>query len=403
MIYFFILFLSYGNLNSSYADSSADSSVDLHAHLFMKEGLKGLFTGDFSGPLAAQSWKDRFSSQTNPETLEKSGNAITVVALYAHPLFVGSLRDSIRKQILLAEDFVKENPHWIIARNAKQANEALKGGKKILILSLEGASGILETEEDLSEFIDEKGIRIVTLLHFTEDRFGAPAFLKGFAAWASPQSLIRNFFKGVFRSSENPVRRNDRGLTVEGKKLAKALIDRGVWIDLTHASDTAQNDLISLMTAAGHPLLYTHTSLRDYFRAERAVSRPQLEAVQRSGGIVGIMPSEQMLEGTPIPDSACLCHAPCEGGLEALVIQYNKMSEILKTPSNIAMGTDFNGGIPHLKPSCKTGTSLDQEGLWNIGQMKDLWKAMKTAGAHLPKYQDQSVKTFLSAWERVLP
>ena len=49
-----------------------------------------------------------------------------------------------------------------------------------MILALEGASGIIETDEDLAEFVDRDGIRIVTLIHLTDDEFGGAAFLKGY-------------------------------------------------------------------------------------------------------------------------------------------------------------------------------------------------------------------------------
>src|SRR4051812_47085106 len=63
------------------------SFAELHAHLFMKEGMTWAFRGDFNGPLEATSWKDRFSSQANPEALEKSGLSVVVATIYAHPLF----------------------------------------------------------------------------------------------------------------------------------------------------------------------------------------------------------------------------------------------------------------------------------------------------------------------------
>src|SRR6185503_4235676 len=95
----------------------ADLSVELHAHLFMKEGMGVGFTGDFFGPLKARDWHDQFRSMANPESLEKSGIGIVVNALYAHPLFELSPREAVRKQIAMARKFVTEHPNWIIATN----------------------------------------------------------------------------------------------------------------------------------------------------------------------------------------------------------------------------------------------------------------------------------------------
>jgi hypothetical protein len=157
-----------------------DWTVDLHSHLFMKPGLGLLFNGSFFGPLKARGWKSRFGQQINEETLQKSQIGLMVVALYANPIFTWTPRAAIREEIRQAELFVSRHPNeWVIARSAAQARAAINEGKRVLVLSLERASWILETEADLKEFVDEKGIRIVTLMHLIDDRFGGAGFLKG--------------------------------------------------------------------------------------------------------------------------------------------------------------------------------------------------------------------------------
>ncbi len=389
-----------------------NETVDLHAHLFMKEGLGWFFHGDFDGPLMAQNWKDGFSSQANPPMLEQSGDRIVVISLYAHPFFKLSPRDSIRRQIAQAEHFTATHPNWLIARSAAEAMRGISDGRRILILSLEGASGILETENDLREFIDQRGIRIVTLLHFTDDRFGGPAFLKGIKALATPIGWLRFWVKELtfFRKHrEKPVPPdpevilNDHGLSLDGRALANSLIQRRVWIDLAHSSDAAQRELIPLMLNAGQPLLYTHTVLRRYHGAERGIAHWQLDELRKSGGVIGLMPSEQMLAGTQIQQDLCAfsCKNPCEGGLPALITHYRELTQENIQPSQIMIGSDFNGGIPHLKPSCNTNTPLDHEGLWNMSQTPALWQAMKKGGAPLPEPLHRTVLHFIAAWKRV--
>src|SRR5690606_26901719 len=137
------------------------------------------------------------------ETLRESGIRILVAALYAHPLMTWDLRDSIRRQIAQAERFVKENPEWVLVRDAIETRKVLAEGKRALILSLEGAAGILESEKDLHEFIDERGIRIVTLLHLIDDHFGGAAFLRGAAILANPWAALREGYRRLGRSSSN--------------------------------------------------------------------------------------------------------------------------------------------------------------------------------------------------------
>lgn len=180
-----------------------------------------------------------------------------------------------------------------------------------------------------------------------------------------------------------------------GAEMTRALARRGVWIDLAHASDQAQEELIPILKEANQALLYTHTSLRRWHGAERGLSESQMEAVRETGGIVGLMPSEEMLNNTPA--------SPCRGGVHALSTHYTYLSEKIGS-ENVMLGSDYNGGIRHLRPSCGTGTSLDEKpGLWNISQASDVWTALGRTGAPTPADLDVTVKRFLAAWSRVSP
>ncbi|MGZ3688871.1 MAG: membrane dipeptidase [Bdellovibrionota bacterium] len=357
----------------------------------MKKGLTWMFRGDFNEPLQARSWRDRFSSQANPESVEKSDIRILVATIYANPFFSLSLRDSVRAQLDEADAFVREHPGWVIARDAEGARQAISRGKRVMILALEGASGILETEEGLSEFCDRRGIRIVTLLHFVDDQFGGPAFLKGLQGFANPLAFLKSL---VFpRWGEGNVRVNPRGLTETGTGFVTALARHHVWVDLSHSSDQTQKALVPELLRLRQPLLYTHTVLRKYFGAERAITDEQLKLVKESGGYLGLMPSEDMLAGTPVS-------GPCPGSVQALAVQYREIASVLGSDA-VAFGTDYNGGLRHLRPSCGTGTSLDQEGFWNIGQASEVWQSLRVVGAPVPADLNATADRFLQAWGRV--
>ena len=351
----------------------------------MKEGMGPAFSGSFNGPLHAKTYEDGLSSQANPESLDKSGIGILVASLYANPFFVRSLRDSIRSQIRLAQDFVGNHANWMIAKNPTQARQAIHMGKHVLILSLEGASGILETEEDLKEFIDTDGISIVTLLHLTDDEYGGVALLKGGKVFSDPWA----WFKSLFSPNRvDGIKTNLNGLTSEGRNFTENLMARKVWIDLSHASDATQRELVPMLRMNGLPLLYTHTVLRKYHSAERAITESQINEVKRSGGLIGLVPSEEMLDGTPdLPG--------CDTPLGQLVVQYKEIAQTLN-PAQINFGSDFNGALNHLRPGC--GLS---EGLWNISQVPALWDALKKLGAPIPEPRSLMVDTFLSTWSRI--
>lgn len=383
-----ILVLGFGRLAQA-------GHAELHAHLFMEEGMTWAFDGDFFGPLQAKDWRDKFSSQANPETVAASGIDVLVVSLYAHPLMTMSLRDSVRRQIELARRFVKENPAWVLAADAEQARRAIASGKRVLVLSLEGADGIIETEQDLVEFVDQGAIRIVTLLHLIDDKFGGVAFLKGLNAFSSPFALLRSFFSQT-RDEATGVLVNGAGLTARGEALARALMKRKVWIDLAHSSDASVAALMPLLKKAGQPLLYTHTVLRHYHGAERGLPKTMLQAIGQSGGMIGLIPSEEYLEGTPIGAKVTCGSEP--SALERLRVQYAEAVAVLGADA-VAMGSDFNGGLRHLRPTCATGTSLDHDqGYWNIGQSKELWQALGKAGQSA---QPRTAEHFIQAWSRL--
>ncbi|MBI3543235.1 MAG: membrane dipeptidase [Deltaproteobacteria bacterium] len=372
---------------------ASDDGVELHSHLFMKQGMGPLFNGEFYGPLKATSWRDRLSSQANPAALERSGLRLVVAALYAHPVLTPDMREAVRAQIELARRFVRESDgRWVLATDARQAREAVSAGKRVLVLALEGAMGVIETEADLAEFVDRGGIRVVNLLHLTDDLFGGVAFLRGILGFADPWA----FFKSLFSPTRDVdgVRVNPAGLTEKGRWMARELLKRHVWLDLAHASDASAAELIPMARQAGQPILYTHTSLRRFLRAERGITAEQLQAVRETKGVVGLMPCPDMLEGMApsVPTGP-------EGkpGLPAFLAQLREVRLVVGA-DGVALGSDTNGGIAHLPPASGTGTSLDADaGFWQIGQSSELWKTMvqPRAGAVLER--------FLNAWERVAP
>ncbi|MBI3542887.1 MAG: membrane dipeptidase [Deltaproteobacteria bacterium] len=377
------------------ASPAALAHVDLHAHPFMDDGMGSLFRGRFEDSrLKARDWHATFESQINEETLEASGLELVVVSLYAHPLVNAPRRKLLRSQLDRLDAFLKAHPRWALARSAAEARQARASGKGVVVLALEGAAGVLESDEDLREFVDRRGVRIVTLLHLTDDHLGGAAFFSSFKGlFMQPVSWLAQAFRS--ERDETGARLNRNGLSDDGVALAAKLLKRGVWIDLAHSSDESQKRLIPLLRSAGQPLLYTHTSLRRYARTERAISDAQLAEVAESRGIVGLMPSEPALEGTK---------AECDDGLHRLAAQFREVGARIGAASTV-IGSDFNGGIAHLAPpACPTGTDFDRTGLWNIGQSGALWRALETLGA-APAARAGAVASpqfdaFVTAWSR---
>lgn len=386
----------------AHARELPDLSVDLHAHLFMKPGLGWFFNGSFDEPLVADSWDDRLSSKVNEPTLNASGIGIMVVALFAHPVYRLDVRDAVREQIGAAEAFVKKNRGWAIAKSPAEAERLLLDGKRVLVLSLEGAGGVLESESDLKELIDEKGIRIVTPLHLVDDRYGGVATMNGFQYVANPMSVVDRLLDA---HGHDGVEQNQQGLTPLGERLVVELAKRGVWLDMTHSSDEALKTLVPLAEAAGQPLLFTHTSLRRHRPAERQLSDAMLLRVKKSGGIVGLLPSDDSFEVMTPARSLCPTGCSldaCRRGVPALATMYHRIGEVIGY-QNVMLGSDFNGGMRHLSASCGTKSELDREaGFFHVGQTRLVWDGLARVGAKVPPLR-MTARAFLDAWKRVQP
>jgi microsomal dipeptidase-like Zn-dependent dipeptidase len=382
--------------------ASDDPFVDLHAHLFFHEGIGTDLFGPFDGPIAASNWRSRIYGRVNSTNLEESNAALVVVALYSHPLFLKSYRDSIRAQIEVAQQFVQNHPDWIIARSAQQAIEARKEGKRILILSIEGASGILENEDDLDEFVGKWGVRIVTPLHFTDDRFGGAAFMRGVQIMANPLKALASLFSP--KRDEFGQRVNPHGLSERGKKLVQSLIKRGVWIDLSHSSDLSQKDILELTLPAGQPPLYTHTILRSAFQAERAISPSELQVVKVHDGIIGILPSDDMLLGTHVDPRYCppACQGKCTGGIAAFLTQYAQAVQAT-SPTSVMVGSDIDAPLSFLQPGCPAEATRNPRGYWEYSQLNDVWRAIPENGIIPASVQSKLVDVFLDHWAKVTP
>ena len=374
--------------------------VDLHAHVF-EHGLGILSSGNFGDNQLLASWNSIFGNKVNPEALEASGLGLVVVALYAHPILSLGTKESLRKQLKMVQDFIKAHPNWVIARNAAEAQAAYARGKRVIVLSLEGAGGVLETEGDIHEFVDRAGISIVTFAHLTDDALSRSAIMKGGQKMANPLAVIDASMKGPRGCYDELLNPND--FPIKGVAIAQLLINRGVWIDLAHSSDRLTKTLIPMIEKAGQPLLYSHTAMREYDKAERYISRALLDEVAKSGGIVGLTPTESIVGDTTVLEKNCPkeCNGKCKGGIFAVGAQFDAIAATVGA-KHVFFGSDFNGAIDQLKPSsCSLGSTIDRQGFSNIGQTAELWQDVAHVSRAAAENNQNGVENFISVWARV--
>ena len=372
--------------------------VELHSHAFMEHGMGPFFKGKFTQELRTTSWKQMLKSNLNEKTLLESDVRIFVVALYAHPVLVSKpralwhagVRLAIRKQIQEARKFVARHPDtWVLATNPTQALEEYNKGKRLLVLSLEGAHSIFKPSQDFDQFLGDKGgIAIVTPVHLIDNEFMGASYMRG---------LRKTFFtkKNFTVKRKDGQKINPKGVTKKGHAFIQELLRRKIWIDLSHMSDMAMEEVIPMIVEYGQPILHTHTSLRKFYKAERALSDAHIQMIKEFGGMVGLTPSHEMLSDTIVDKSLCPEKCDCtKDELFKFATHFHRLSKMIGE-ENVAFGSDFNGGIPHLPEStCSSQASLKQRGLENFAQMPDLIKDLRVS----PDYGDKVARRFLTLW-----
>ncbi len=291
-------------------------------------------------------------------------------------------------------EFVRSQPDKVVlARNPSEARTALQAGKKVLILSIEGAYGAMETEADLSKWVDERGLAILTPFHLTEDYFGGAALL---SPWLSLFTSPLSFFQSLMLSGGsclNSFCASPMGMKPAGRDLVDRLVERKVWIDLAHANDLERRELLPEFQKRGLPLLVSHTTLESHFNAERSLSKLEIDYLKTTGGVVGLIPSDDYLEGGT--------SGTCFSGL----FEFKKQVQSLERSvgkNKVMIGSDFNAPLKGLSPYCQTREG-EIHGVFESGGFyrQDQFKSLSDFVASDPDWTRATEEAFLSAWERI--
>lgn len=379
-------------------------SIDLHSHLFMKPGVGPLLRGDFDQPTKAKSPKNRYRTKMTGSSLDPSGLRLIVVSFYAHPILGwGKTQDALLREIAQLEAFVAENPDWVIAAEPSEARTALAAGKRVFVLSIETAGGILETKADQDLFIEQKKIRIVTFMHLSPDALGrGVALWPGVGIFNAPLEVIQAWFSRSV-DPETGAYVNPYGLSAHGKVVLEDLAKRRVWIDHSHSSDQAIHDMAPILDRYAQPSLFTHTRLRSHGSGERAVPRFALERVRGTGGIVGLVPTDDL--EVKLPASMGLPEE-CRKGIRNFAEEWRRMVEIMGSADSVMLGSDFNAPLHGLKGGCDlVGDPADREfsqrGFYRGEDIPQLSAAMHSVGVDPEPDSARALGHFLSVWEKV--
>ncbi len=146
---------------------------------------------------------------------------------------------------------------------------------------------VIKTKKDLQDFLERRK---------TEKIVGGWLGIEGAHALDGRLENVDRLFDAGFRMiSPSHFFDNDiggsahgvekHGLTEKGREMVKRMQTKGMLVDVSHASAKTFNDVLSISTK---PIVVSHTGVKGTCDNNRNLSDPQLKAIAKTGGVVGI-------------------------------------------------------------------------------------------------------------------
>ncbi len=116
------------------------------------------------------------------------------------------------------------------------------------------------------------------------------------------------------------------GLTENGKEMIRRMEQKGMLVDVAHASEKTLDDILKIATK---PIVVSHTGVKGTCDNQRNLSDEQLKAIAKTGGIVGI---------------GFWNTAVCGESAEAIARAIRYTADLIGANS-VALGSDFDGAV----------------------------------------------------------
>lgn len=339
---------------------------------------------------------------------------------------------SVERQAAKAWEYAARNQSWVgIARTPTEARNLIAQGKLALVLAAE-ITNLFPSGDFIAQL--ERwhglGIRSIQVAHHANSRFAGTAPIGQMILAANivealnlnwnmtriNESVCRNA-AGVSGKCDGIERLNEMGLTGEGQTLVRAMMDRGMLLDVAHVSRKAFHGMYDLALARGYPLLYSHVHTNDTIdpeaeRNEKYLLDDEIHLITDTGGMIGLRtgPEETVQYSGPNGGVANWCQGSSRSFAQSLMYAVDKGLDV-------GFGADLNGFIKQMKPrnnadDCWIDSILiglggganwfQNKGLGHVGLLPQLMSDLPQIGVP-PQYVDHlnhSAERFLQIWER---
>lgn len=237
----------------------------------------------------------------------------------------------------------KSEGKFVIIKSKKDLQNFLERRKTEKIvggwLGIEGAHALDGKVENVDVLFDA-GFRMMSPSHFFDNEMGGSAH-------------------GVEKY----------GLTDKGKEMVKRMEQKGMLVDVAHASKKTIEDVLAMATK---PVVVSHTGVKGTCDNNRNLSDEQLRAIAKTGGVIGI---------------GFWDTATCGDDAKSIAKAIRYTANVVGV-ERVGLGSDFDGSVK--VPFDTSGEALITEALLNEGFSEDeITKIMggnmiKLLGENLP-------------------
>ena len=261
---------------------------------------------------------------------------------------------AVKQAVRLIETFyrvLEANPERMeLALSAADIRRIVGSGKTAVIMALEGGFD-MEGDLDVLRLFYRLGVRKVQFTNHNTTNAFVDAGL-GDEVWG--------------------------GITEHGHAVIAEMNRLGILIDISHASDAAQLEIIEASTA---PVVASHHGLRYFSDSPRTLSDAVLEAMAAKGGLIGIHSSAGYLSQEFLDWSAAQ-----PSGLAACCSGVDWLPDLIRSPNR-----DYGEYIEALDAQMRVGWNGVIPGLggydYNV-PWRELQQRTVDAGGPLPTTQD---------------
>ncbi len=315
--------------------------VDLHVDSILQNRL---FRYDLRRRHRPTGWGAPMLNHADVPRLLLGGYSGAAMGLHYWPTEEEGGWAEIRRQIDVLERLAAVDDRVFVARSAADLRRA-KGERRLALFpGCEGAhplNGRLERVEALRR----RGVRYLTLAHFSKNRAATPSLGRG----ADEVS----------------------GLTAWGKDLVAECNRVGLIVDVAHVNAPG---VLDACRVSRRPVVATHTGFKAVRRHPRNLDDDGLRAIAATGGLAGLIFAPCFLADRLTADSRC-------------VLDHLDHAVRLVGIDHVALGSDFDGMLPTLPADLRDCT--------------DLWRI--TAGLLGRGYGEPDVRKILGEnWLRVM-